>query len=629
MGCNQCKDEIKLPKNDKGCATPGVIQIENAGEIITFHTVQISAAQGDEEDIPPVNGLYKNTLLVYEVNGHVYLYNSDGIPVFLNKSTGAFDSLSGRPRYKGVEMTSMTDIPDVTASVAAEAELREAADSAEAAARENADAALDEKIDNEISDRQDAISALADDLAAEEIARAEADDTLQDNIDAEEAARIAADDGLQGDIAAEEAARREGDTDLQDALDAETSARLNSEAILQGNIDAEIATRVNSDNSLQAQIDAISASSDVRDIVGTYAALQLYDTSTLGNNDIIKVLQDETHSGETTYYRWSTTTETFTLIGEEGPYYTKSAADQKFQLILTAGSNISIGADNTISASYPNFIGTDGTSNGVAGLVPAPASTDVGKVLGASGSWVTGGPTVVQTRGTSTTDVMSQDAVTNLIYTDDTYYKQIAIGTGAQTGDASSGYAYSVAIGTSALAGIAGGVSDSGAEATAIGSGAVARGKYGTAIGRYAKAGQNGVAQANGCVSIGSYANSYGTAIAVGGGTASNTSSTPDIAKASYAQGDGAIAIGVGAVVNTVSGKKGSIALGAGATVLNQTGVMNIGTYDTSYGYSNSGYRLLTGVYDPQNAHDAATKGYVDSVAGSVFTNNEWNALWA
>ena len=49
MGCNQCKDEIKLPKNDKGCATPGVIQIENAGEIITFHTVQISAAQGDEE----------------------------------------------------------------------------------------------------------------------------------------------------------------------------------------------------------------------------------------------------------------------------------------------------------------------------------------------------------------------------------------------------------------------------------------------------------------------------------------------------------------------------------------------------------------------------------------------------
>ena len=99
---------------------------------------------------------------------------------------------------------------------------------------------------------------------------------------------------------------------------------------LQSALSSETTNRENADNGLQSQIDAITASSDVKDIVGTYEQLQAYDTSTLGNNDIIKVLQDETHDNETTYYRWSTTTETFTLIGEEGPYYTKSEANSTF-----------------------------------------------------------------------------------------------------------------------------------------------------------------------------------------------------------------------------------------------------------------------------------------------------------
>lgn len=95
-------------------------------------------------------------------------------------------------------------------------------------------------------------------------------------------------------------------------------------------VDTESSLREIADNNLQSQIDAVTASSDVKDIVGTYADLEDYDTSTIGNNDIIKVLQDETHSDETTYYRWSTSTDTFTLIGEEGPYYTKSEANNTF-----------------------------------------------------------------------------------------------------------------------------------------------------------------------------------------------------------------------------------------------------------------------------------------------------------
>lgn len=115
---------------------------------------------------------------------------------------------------------------------------------------------------------------------------------------------------------------------------------------------SEVDARIAADNGLQSQIDGLAAASDVTDIVGTYADLQAYDTSKLSNNDIIKVLQDEQHDDETTYYRWSTDTESFTLIGEEGPYYTKSAADTKFQDKLVAGTNITIDpSTNEISAS--------------------------------------------------------------------------------------------------------------------------------------------------------------------------------------------------------------------------------------------------------------------------------------
>lgn len=177
------------------------------------------------------------------------------------------------------------------------------------------------------------------------------------------------------------------------------------------NISAETTAREQADIGLQGQIDAISASSDVTDIVGTYADLQAYDTSKLKDNDIVKVLQDESQNDETTYYRWSTSTETFTLIGEEGPYYTKASADTKFQDKLTAGANISIDANNEISATdttYSNFTGTDGVDAGTSGLVPAPATTDAGKYLKADGTWAEvegggggGGPTEIQLTATT------------------------------------------------------------------------------------------------------------------------------------------------------------------------------------------------------------------------------------
>lgn len=87
----------------------------------------------------------------------------------------------------------------------------------------------------------------------------------------------------------------------------------------------EASLRQNADNNLQSQIDAITSASDVVDVVGTYQELLDYDTSSLTDNDIIKVLDDSTHDNATSYYRWNNNT--WNYLGSEGSFYTKAETD--------------------------------------------------------------------------------------------------------------------------------------------------------------------------------------------------------------------------------------------------------------------------------------------------------------
>lgn len=421
-------------------------------------------------------------------------------------------------------------------------------------------------------------------------------------------------------------------SDLENTSDYQTGSEVQS--AISTAVGAEVTARQAADNNLQSQIDGITASSDVTDIVGTYAELENYDTSSLGDNDIIKVLQDESQNDETTYYRWSTSTQTFTLIGEEGPYYTKSAVDELLnakQDTLTEGANVQI-QNNVISATdttYSDFTGTDGTAAGTAGLVPAPATTDAGKFLKADGTWDTAGGSsvnIVQTTGTSTTDVMSQNATTGMVYSDPSTMRRVQIGSGAESADYGT-----IAIGWDAKAKI-------NAATTAIGVGAVASGQYSTCIGyKDNGSGATGMdsiaighavsASDAGSVAIGSNGTraTGSRCIAIGYGvlhsnpngpapSGSSPSTTVAIGSESAANNQWSTAIGPRAWAYY----NGSVALGAGSKPT-RAGEMNIGSQYSSYGYNSSNYRLLTGVYDGQSDHDAANVGQLNSrVIGSL-----------
>lgn len=500
--------------------------------------VFIPAAMGDDSEgspIAPANGAYCNALVVYEANGHKYIYSKEGIPTLITSGGGG--------------------------------------------------------------DYDEIIKEIQDDLAETE-----------------------------NDLA-------------QEVLD-----------------------RVAGDNTLQGEIDAIKNSPDVVDIVDTYADLQAYDTSHLGDKDIIRVLTDETHDGASSYYRWDKQTETWTYIGsiqtvantifyanlsetgntrhiyknsdmtgtvsvqelldanEEGQvilrmssaqtpenfndaylqntyvgvsdyqflfldnrnyyeydatttadttyYYSKST----IQLEMSAGTNITI-TGNTISATdttYSNFVGTDGQTAGTAGLVPAPATTDAGKFLKADGTWDTAGggsgPTVVQTTGTSTTDVMSQNATTSMIFADPATMNNVKIGANTFT-----------PVGSNAI--------EIGKESKAKGSNTVAIGPEATAD---------------------SFA-SYG--VAIGADTMVYGSNAIAIGYTAGTNGEKAVALGRGAHAN----HSFSVALGAGAAT-SVAGEINVGTGSTypTNGYNSSNYRLLSGLYDAQSDHDAVTLGQLN-----------------
>lgn len=171
---------------------------------------------------------------------------------------------------------------------------------------------------------------------------------------------------------------------------------------------------------LQGQIDALVVSSDVFDIVGTYTDLQNYDISTVPVNDIIKVLVDSTHSNTATYYRCTESggIKSWTYVGAEGAYYTKSETDT----LLNAKQNV-IDANNKLSYTYLSDTPTIPTVNNSTITITQGGVTKGSFTLNqASGDTIAldagggGTATDVQINGTSITSSNIANIITNSAY---------------------------------------------------------------------------------------------------------------------------------------------------------------------------------------------------------------------
>lgn len=80
-----------------------------------------------------------------------------------------------------------------------------------------------------------------------------------------------------------------------------------------------------------------------------------------------------------------------------------------------AGDHITI-VDDVISANYSPFTGATAQQAGTAGLVPAPAETDVDKVLGAGGNWVKNGTDVEANPVDTATDTLTKLGIDGTVY---------------------------------------------------------------------------------------------------------------------------------------------------------------------------------------------------------------------
>lgn len=100
--------------------TPQALEIHNHECPVLFHKVLVPAAIGDDIDNPPRNGQYRNVLLQYEANKHIYMFSSDGIPTYISdgdedKDTTDYNELTNKPQINDIELVGNKSFEDLDA----------------------------------------------------------------------------------------------------------------------------------------------------------------------------------------------------------------------------------------------------------------------------------------------------------------------------------------------------------------------------------------------------------------------------------------------------------------------------------------------------------------------------------
>ncbi len=103
-------------KEQCGCNPPKALEIKCPGEVILFRKVEIPAEMGDDVTYPPRPGMYRNVLLVYKANQHVYMYSSDGMPTMISDGSRGvtdYEELENKPSIDGYELIGDVSLEDI------------------------------------------------------------------------------------------------------------------------------------------------------------------------------------------------------------------------------------------------------------------------------------------------------------------------------------------------------------------------------------------------------------------------------------------------------------------------------------------------------------------------------------
>lgn len=178
------EQDYNLKKWSKGCPNTGInCRRSSCGIEYVF----IPAALGDDQKgspVAPKNGSYNNAVVYYEATGNVYLYSSDGVPTRVEKN---LDSIIAELQKELNDVEEALS-EETTAREAADAALGGRIDTVadnlatETANRIGADEDLQADIATETTARQNADTALQNNITAEATNRANADSALQTNI---------------------------------------------------------------------------------------------------------------------------------------------------------------------------------------------------------------------------------------------------------------------------------------------------------------------------------------------------------------------------------------------------------------------------------------------------------------
>lgn len=241
---------------------------------------------------------------------------------------------------------------------------------------------------------------------------------------------------------------------------------------------------------------------------------------------------------------------------------------------------------------YSDFTGTDGTSAGAAGLVPAPTTADVDKFLKSDGTWEAtggggGGDTVYSDKSTSNSSTGGAVYIGNL----DSSQTEQADPT---TTDNHYKYFWSLPSSNSYI--------PEDGSINILGDRARNRS---IVIGNNASDTSNTNGNSNILIGNGNYATGLAYRnVAIGEGAAIGSGGGDNVSIGSSARSD-----------NYVSR---SVALGSHA-MATRNGEVNVGNSNGS-GYNSTNYRVIGGVHDGQLANDAVTVGQINALIDAINT---------